>query len=148
LVERCSIPFGFAERVNFIDMISRCVTSKGLRQFHCPAQHFETVLDCFKEAFPRNTRELHRLDCVTQKSKLSSAATLPTVFFHVEAVSDEALAIGRHHPSVHLFCGVQNPYNAYGRHVHEEEGFRLWSSMESWIAQPPESSLPCLPTTL
>ena len=146
LVEGFPVPFGFAERAKFVDGISRCVTGKGLRQFHCPSQHFETVLSCFKDAFPKNTCELHRLDSITQRSKLSSSTGLPTVFFHINAVSHEALALGRNQPSVHLFCSIQNPHDSNGRHISVNENCRHWPSMESWISQPIDSSLPCLPT--
>ena len=148
LVEGFPMPLGYTERVNFVDGISRCVTSKGLRQFLCPEPHFESVLNCFKDAFPMNTLELHRLDSITQKSKLSSTTSLPIVFFHIETISDQALALGRKHPSVHLLCGVKNPHDHNGRHVTVNEGFRHWPSMDSWISQPIESSLPCLPMTL
>ena len=146
LVEGVPVPSGFAERANFIDSISRCVTGKGLRQFFCPSQHFEAVLSCFKEAFPKNTCDLHRLDSITQRSLLSSSASLPTVFFHINTVSHEALALGRSQPSVHLFCSIQNPHDSSGRHISVNENFRHWPSLESWISQPIDRSLPCLPT--
>lgn len=149
LVEGFPIPVaGNAERVSFIEGISHCVTSKGLRQFHCTSQYFELVLSCFKEAFPKNTTELHRIDSVAKNSKLSSASSLPVVFLHIATVSNEALFLGRNHPSVHIFCGVQNPCDENGRHVAVNEGFRRWPSPESWISQPSEYTLPCLPMTL
>jgi ATP-dependent DNA helicase RecQ len=147
LVEDFPLPTGLAERANFVDGISRCVTNKGLRQFYCPAKHFDGILNCFKDAFDRNTHELHRIDSLTHETKLSSSASLPPVFFHINTISNEALALGRRHPSVHLFCGVQNPCDSNGRHIAVNENLRRWPSLESWISQPPESSLPCLPIT-
>lgn len=148
LVEGCPTLSGFANRANFVDLVSRCVTTKGLRQFYCPAQHFDAILDCFKEAHPMNTLDLHRLDSIKKESKLSSAATLPPVFFHVGNVSDQAFDLGRPFPSVHLFCGVQNPDDNNGRHCAVNEKFRVWPSPQSWISEPLESTLPCLPMTL
>lgn len=148
LVEGCPQPVGHAGRADFAEMVSRCVTLKGLRQFHCPDQSFEPILGCFREALPLNSAELHRLDSIRAESKLSSAATLPLVFFHVGNVSNAALALGRPFPSVHLFCGVQNPCDHNGRHISVNEKFRRWPSLDSWIAKSPESSLPCLPMTL
>jgi ATP-dependent DNA helicase RecQ len=136
LVEGFPVPSGLAERTNFVDHISRCVTSKGLRQFYCPSEHFDAVLSCFKDAFPKNTLELHRLDSITQRSKLSSSASSPTVFFHINAVSHEALSLGRNQPSVHLFCSILNPHDSNGRHISVNENFRHWPSVESWISQP------------
>jgi hypothetical protein len=147
LVENWPSPLGSVDRANFIEALSLCITMKGLRQFYCPLQDFELVLSCFKEAFPKNTPELHRLDFITQNSKLSSAASLPTIFFHIETVNLQALALGRNRPSVHLFCGVQDTRDKNGRDIAVNEQFRRWPSIESWISQLPESTLPCLPMT-
>jgi ATP-dependent DNA helicase RecQ len=148
LVEGCPAPSGFADRSNFVEVVSRCVTSKGLSQFHCPSEHYDRILDCFKEAFPMNTPNLHRIDPITSTSKLSSTASLPAVFFHIGVVRIEALNLGRPFPSVHLLCGVQNPDDTNGRHIAVNEGFRRWPSPAAWITEPPDNSLPCLPTTL
>lgn len=148
LVENCPTPWGLIDRSNFIEVVSRCVTSKGLKAFHCAAEHFDPIMDCFKEAFPMNTMDLHRIDSIKSVLTLSSTASLPIVFFHVGSVRDEALDLGRSFPSVHLFCGVQNPYDNNGRHIAVNEGFRRWTSLDSWITEPPDNSLPCLPMTL
>jgi ATP-dependent DNA helicase RecQ len=147
LIEGFPTPSGHAERANFVDGISRCVEFKGIRQFFCPPEYFDVVLTCFKDAFPKNAKELHRLDSITQKSNLSSSTYLPLVFFHIDAVNEAALEFGRNQPSVHLFCGVRNAHDLNGRHVAVTEGFRRWACMESWISQLAETSLPCLPTT-
>ena len=148
LVEGCPRPGGRAERTEFVDMISRCVTSKGLRQFHCPASHFPAVMACFHDAFPQNTAELHRLDSVTPRAHLSSVARFPMVLLHVESLSEAALPLARSHPAVHLFCGVRKSEDHRERDVAVNERFRRWPSLESWMSQSPALSLPCLPTTL
>lgn len=148
MVENWPSPLRLATRADFIEALSRCVTTKGLQQFYSPAEHFEVVLICFNEAFPRNTPELHRLDPITQQSKLSSTVSLPTVFFHMETVNEHALELGRNHPSIHLFCDVQDLLDRNGRDLAANESFRCCSSMESWISQTLESTLPCLPMTL
>ena len=148
LVEGFPMPSGFEGRANFVDAISRCVTNKKLRLFYCASQHFDMVLSCFKDAFPKNTSELHRLDSITKDTKLSLSTSFPVVFFHIDTISNEALTLGRNYPSVHLCCGVQNPLDLNGRHVAVNENFRRWPSMKSWIYQSPKTSLPCLPMTL
>jgi len=148
LIEGCPSPISSLDRADFIELASLCVTSKGLRQFHIDAQHFAPVLACFKEAFPRNTPTLHRIDPIKSGSVLSSTASLPVVFFHVGQISVKALEAGRSYPSIHLFCGVQNPEDQNGRHVAVNERLRRWPTFDSWISEPPNNSLPCLPMTL
>jgi ATP-dependent DNA helicase RecQ len=148
LIEKCPDPRGLAGRSDFIDAISRCVASKGLKHFFCPEPQFGGVLNCFKEAFPINAHELHRIDRILPLSKLSAVAGLPAVFLHVGSISSEALEVGRGHPAVHLLCGVQNPDDHNGRHVAVNENFRRWPTFESWITEEPNNSLPCLPMTL
>lgn len=147
-VEACPGPEGLVERVHFGDMIARCVTSKGLRQFHNPPLQFDAVMSCFHEIFPQNTTELHRLDSITLGAKLSSAAHFPIVFLHVDEISEAALALGRSHPAVHLLCRVRNSAAPGARDAAVDEGFRRWPSLEAWMSQSPSDSLPCLPTTL
>jgi len=147
-VDECPTPHGLAGRIQVIDMIARCVTSKGLRQFYTPESHFAAVMNCFHDAFPKNTAELHRLDSVTAGSRLSSVARVPIVFLHLDAISALALALGRSHPAVHLICGVRNSAAHGGRDAVVDEKFRRWPSLEAWFAKSPSHSLPCLPTTL
>ncbi len=147
-VEECPSPLGLAARIQFIDMISRCVTSKGLRQFYAPESHFATVMNCFHDAFPENTAELHRLDSVTAVSRLSASVRVPIVFLHLDATNVPALALGKSHPAVHLSCGVRNSASHGGRDAVVDENFRRWPSLEAWFAKSPSQSLSCLPTTL
>lgn len=147
-VDECPSPHGLAARIQVIDMIARCVTSKGLRQFYAPASHFAAVMRCFHDAFPQNTAEIHRLDSVAAGSRLSSVARVPIVFLHVDSISALALSLGRSHPAVHLICGVRNSAAHGGRDSVVDEKFRRWPSLEAWFAKSPSNSLPCLPTTL
>jgi len=147
LVEACPSPLSLASRSDFTDLVSRCVTAKGLRQFLCQTDSFDEVLSCFKDAFPSNTPTLHRIDPASAASKVSSAATLPLTVLHVGAVSVSGFNLARPFPAVHLLCGVANPTDANGRHIAVNEGLRVWPSPESWIAEPPATSLPCSPTT-
>lgn len=135
---------GAANRARFVDAISRSVTSKSIRQFSCADEHFEPLLQCFREAFPANSAELHRLDRIGTGSRISTAASLPLAFLHFGSVDENAIALGRLFPSVHLFSGA---HANDGRDVAVDEGFSRWT-YEAWIAAPVEDSLPCLPTTL
>ena len=146
LVEACPSPLNLSSRSDFTELVSRCVTAKGLRQFFCQTENFDGVLRCFKDAFPSNTPTLHRIDPVSAASKLSSAATLPLTVLHVGDVSTPGLNLARPFPAVHLLCGVANANDPNGRHIAVNEGLRVWPSPESWIAEPPETSLPCSPT--
>jgi ATP-dependent DNA helicase RecQ len=147
-VEGCPSLHGHAERVRFTEMIARCITSKGLRQFHTPEPGFESVMSCFQEAFPQNTAELHRLDSITPGARLSSAARFPLVFFHLGEISAPALALGRSQPAVHLLCGLRSTPAPGARDAAVDERFRRWPSLEAWLSSSPANSLPCLPTTL
>ena len=132
-------------RASFVDAISKCVASgnKRLRHFYCDPEHFPSVLNCFGEAFPSNTLELHRLDQVFPHTTLSPAAALPVVFLHFGNVSVEAIKVGRPFPSVHLFSGARP---AESRDIVVSEGLSRWN-FDAWICASPEDSLPCLPTT-
>ena len=148
MVESCPSPLARSGRPDFIDLVSRCVTVKGLRQFYCPAGQFDAVLSCFAEAFPSNTATLHRLDALTDGSKVSAAATFPLALLHIGRISAPALDLARPFPSVHFLCDVRHPCDSNGRHVASNEGLPLWASPESWIAESAEISMPCSPTTL
>jgi len=139
---------GYDERARFIDGISRCVTSKGVRQFFCSPSRFESVLNCFEDAFPKNTAEKHRIDPMLHSACLSTSTSLPIAFLHFDTLDETALVVGRNHPSIHLLCGVTSLHDDNGRHVSVNEHMRHWPSFEAWISQPPETSLPCLPMML
>ena len=147
LISDFPAPIGLVGRINFVDAVSRCVTNKQLRQYYCSTDHFETVLNCFKEAFPQNTSELHRIDPIMKGTHISLTKRLPIGFFHIGSVNNTALSMSRGFPSVHFFCGVVNPNDANGRHARVNERLRDWPSLQSWLSHPLESSLPCLPTT-
>jgi ATP-dependent DNA helicase RecQ len=133
-----------ASKVLFVDAISRCVMSKRLRHFCCGADHHDPVLGCFAEAFPQNTLELHRLDPLDGFAHLGSAAALPVVFLHFREVDTQAIQMARPFPSVHLYSGRPT---GDGRDVAVDERFRRWPSLNAWLLEPPQYSLPCLPTT-
>jgi ATP-dependent DNA helicase RecQ len=133
-----------ASRVLFVDAISRCVMSKRLRHFFCGTEHYVPVLRCFAEAFPQNTLELHRLDPLGGAAQLGSAAAWPLVFLHFSEVNPQAIQLARPFPSVHLYSG--RPAGG-GRDIAVNEGFRRWSSLDAWLPEPSQYSLPCLPTT-
>jgi ATP-dependent DNA helicase RecQ len=135
---------GADSRARFVDAISRSVTSKSIRQFSCAVDHFEPLLQCFREAFPVNSAELHRLDRIGPDSRISTVASLPLAFLHFGSVDENAVALGRHFPSVHLFSGV---HANNGRDVAVNEALSRWP-FDAWISAPLEDSLPCLPTTL
>jgi ATP-dependent DNA helicase RecQ len=148
LIEACPSPLTPSTRSDFIDLISRCAHDKKLRQYFCPTETFASVLTCFKDAFPANAPTLNRVDSLSVLSKVSSAASFPLTFLHISSVSSQALALARPFPAVHLLCGVPNPTDPNGRHIAVNQGLRIWTSPEAWVAETPESSLPCLPTTL
>jgi len=131
-------------RVHFVDAISKCVLYKELRSFWCAAEQYEEVLNCFAEAFPSNTMNLHRLDPLRDSSHLGSATCWPVVFLHFGSVNGHALEMGRPFPCVHLFSG-HHP-TGDGRDVVVSEGFRRWISFDAWLSESLQSSLPCLPT--
>lgn len=133
-----------ASRVLFVDAISCCVMSKRLRHFCCGAEHYESVLCCFAEAFPKNTLDLHRLDPLSGSAQLSSAAAWPVVFLHFREVNPYAIQMARSFPSVHLYSGR---LTGGGRDIVVDEGFRRWPSLDAWLPEPSQYSLPCLPTT-
>lgn len=134
---------GVENRARFADMLSRCVTRKGLRQFYCPADHHAAVLACFADAFPRNSTELHRLDPLDGETKISTAATPPLVFLHFGKVDPTAIKLGRGHPSIHLFSGH---HETDGRDIAVTENFDRWL-FEAWLSATLDNSLPCSPTT-
>ena len=142
-VENVPLYTGLANRTLFVDALSRCVTYKGLRQFYCPVNHYVTVLECFAEALPRNTRELHRLDSLLPETTVSSSATLPRVFLHFGKVDPTAVELGRRHTCIHLFCGH---HETDGRDIAVTEDLRRWT-FDAWISATLENSLPCSPTT-
>ncbi len=131
-------------RVHLVDALSKCVLYKGLRSFWCAAEHYQAVLNCFAEAFPSNTMNLHRLDPLSDSSHLGSATCWPVVFLHFRSVNGYALRMGRQFPCVHLFSG-HHP-SGDGRDVVVNEGFRRWVSFDAWLGESQQSSLPCLPT--
>lgn len=143
-VENSPTYIGDTNRLFFVDAIARCVTSKGLRQFYCSAEHFQTLIECFGEAFPINTLELQRIDFLKSNTIISSTANLPLVFFHFNKVDMQAIKIGRCFPSVHLISGI---HATDGRDAAVNENFKRWT-FDAWISTIPEDSLPCLPTTL
>lgn len=148
MIAECPLPSIPAERANFVDLVHRCVTQKGLRQFYCSGDQFGGVLAHFAEAFPANDPSLYRLDRLEEGTKLRLTVTSPLVFLHIGMLNQLALTRARGFPSVHLLCGVQNPFDLNGRHVSVNESARLWPSPESWLTSANENSLPCLPTTL
>ncbi len=133
-----------ASRVLLVDALSRCVMSKRLRHFYCGVEHYETVLRCFAEAFPQNTLELHRLDPLCSYPQMGSAAAWPVVFLHFREIKSQAIQMARLFPAVHLYSG--HPVGD-GRDVAVDEGFRRWPSLDAWLPEPSQYSLPCLPTT-
>jgi ATP-dependent DNA helicase RecQ len=133
-----------ASKVLFVDAISRCVMSKRLRHFCCGADHYDPDLRCFAEAFPQNTLELHRLDPLCAYTQMGSAAAWPVVFLHFSEVNSKAIQMARLFPAVHLYSG--RPAGG-GRDVAVDEGFRRWPSLDAWLPEPSQYSLPCLPTT-
>jgi len=134
-----------ASRVRMVDAISQCVSQKGLRQFYCSSGCFGPLLQCFAEAFLPNTLELHRLDPLAPETRLGSFADQPVVFLHFGGIEAQAIELGRPFPCVHLYSG---PGTSDGRDIVVNEGFRRWASLDAWLPEPPEISLPCLPTTL
>jgi ATP-dependent DNA helicase RecQ len=133
----------FASRVSLVDVISRCITQKGLRQFYCGSEHFSSLLRCFADAIGSNTVEPYRLDPLTLESRLGASTNEPVVFFHFGKVEPLALNLGRPFPSVHLYSGQTT---GEGRDIAVNEGFSRWTSPEAWLPEPPNTSLPCLPT--
>jgi ATP-dependent DNA helicase RecQ len=131
-------------RGRIVDAISRCVSQKGLRQFYCSSDSFDPLLQCFGEAFLPNTLELHRLDPLAPEVKLGAFANQPVVFFHFSEIDAKAIELGRFFPSVHFYSGAPI---ADGRDIVVNEGFRRWASLDAWLPEPPETSLPCLPIT-
>jgi ATP-dependent DNA helicase RecQ len=130
-------------RVRLVDAISRCVTSKHLLHFWCAPEHHDELLRCFAEAFPSNTMNLHRLDPFRDFAQLGSATAWPVVFLHFGTVNPHALEMGRCFPSVHLYSGRPT---GDGRDVVVNERFRRWTSLDAWLPESAQSSLPCLPT--
>ena len=135
---------GAPNRVRFIDAISRSVTNKSIRQFSCSFEHFEPLRQCFLQAFPASSAELHRLDRIGPGSRISTVAIPPLAFLHFGTVDKNAIALGRQFPSIHLFSGT---HANDGRDVAVNEGFRRWN-FEAWLSASIEDSLPCLPKTL
>jgi ATP-dependent DNA helicase RecQ len=137
-----------SNKILFIDAIHKCVTLKKIRHFFCTGDHYSAILDCFAQAFESNAvlkHSLYRLDSDSVFKKLGSATLWPVVFLHFGAVNVHAIQMGRKFPCVHLYSGSTF---GNGRDITVDEKFNQWNSLDAWLSESNEISLPCLPTTL
>ena len=137
-----------ANKILFINIIHKCVTYKGLRHFICGGKHYTATLQCFSEAFESNAVNKHnfyRLDSLSLFNKLGSATIWPVVFLHLGAIDQHAITMGRDLPCIHLYSG--KTYSD-GRDITIDENFNRWNSVDAWLSESNNITLPCLPITL
>lgn len=136
IVEGCPDPTQSSEQNDFIDMMEICFRKYSLKPFQLfsPKEYFEFILKLLENGF-RHYREPYRIDPFKEDTVLRSSLNHRVLFLHIGSYSEEILKKAQTCNPIHLFCGVQNPYESNGRHIKIKYNCDSWLSPEVWMGQ-------------
>lgn len=136
IVEGFPSPIEEAQQDQFIDNLDRCLDRHSLKpfRFYCPEEHFDQILDVFKEGeILTPNRGFYRIDPFTSTTVLRHAPEDPVLFCHIGEYSEGMLKTGKTCRSIHLFCSIQNPTEANGRHIGTKYDCDVWPTPKAWL---------------
>lgn len=138
IVENWPNPIQVHERDDFIGAFEKCLHKYSLKplQLYCPQENFEEILNSLKEeGVLGEYHDLYRIDPFTDDTILWSRSNRSPLFLHIGSYSEIMFEAARAYSSIHLFCDIQHPYEANGRHIKIKYGCESWQSPEAWLSQ-------------
>ena len=135
IVEGWPDPTQTSQQGVFLDKIEECLNKHMLKplQLYCPENDFEEIMRLLTELF-RQYYHLYRVDPFSVDTVLREGL-YPSLFLHIGKFSESMLEKAKSSNPIHLFCGIQNPYDPNGRHIKIEYDCDLWPSPDAWLGQ-------------